>query len=175
MRNLVLLAVLLFAFVSVDAQTSKKEQRKAKRAAKEAAKIEEIKTALEEKDYVFVATQALPTGMRSVNLDGTFDVRIEGDEIICYMPFYGRAYSADYGSNEGPFDFEGVVENYEMETTKKGYQVKFDTKKGNDNMNFIFEIGKTGSSTLSITSTNRQSITYYGDIKKEEEEEEDDK
>lgn len=172
MRKIVLLAFLVFAIIGVNAQDSKKQTRKEKRAAKEAKKIEQTKALLEGKDYVFVATQALPSGMRSVNLDGSYDMKIEGDEVICYLPFYGRAYSAGYGGGEGPFDFTLPIENYTLENEKKGaYLVQFEVKNKNDNIKFSLSIGNTGSASLIVTSTNRQSINFYGDIEAEEEEE----
>jgi hypothetical protein len=172
MKKIILLAFLVLAIIGVNAQDSKKQTRKEKRVAKEAKKIEQTKALLNSKDYVFSATQAISTIMRSVNLDASFDVKIENDEVICYLPFYGRAYSVDYGSREGPFDFTLPIENYTLENEKKGsYLVKFNVKNKNDNINFMFHIGSTGSASLIVTSTNRESITFYGDIEAEEDEE----
>jgi hypothetical protein len=172
MKKIILLAFLVLAIIGADAQDSKKQTRKEKRAAKEAKKIKQTKSLLESKDYVFSATQALPSGMRSVNLDGSYDIKIEDDEVICYLPFYGRAYSASYGSGEGPFDFTLPVENYTLENEEKGgYLVKFNVHNKNDNINFIINIGNTGSASLIVTSTNRQSINFYGDIEADEDEE----
>lgn len=172
MKKIIFLAILIIAVIGVNAQNSKKQTRKEKRAAKEAKKIEQTKALLESKNYVFEATQALPSGMRTVNLDGSYDIKIEGDEVICYMPFYGRAYSAGYGGGEGPFDFTLPIKNYKKEDAKKGgYQVQFDVKNKNDNINFSFQIGNTGSASLVVTSTNRESISFYGDIVADDEEE----
>ena len=118
------------------------------------------------KSYIFSPNQAIPSGMRSRNLDGSFSAKIHNDTIDCYLPFYGRAYSAGYGSTDGPFTFKLPINNYTMEESKKGYMVKFDVKNKNDNINYTFQIGETGSTTLSLTSTNRQSISYYGNLEK---------
>lgn len=167
MRKIIIISMLIFSIVGAYAQDSNKKSKKEKRAEKEAIKIEETKALLESKVYVFSATQALPSGMRSVNLDSSYDVKVNNDTIICYLPFYGRAYSAGYGSGEGPFNFTLPNENYTIKRTKKdGYEVKFDVKNKNDNLNFNIQIGRTGSSSLIITSTNRQSISYYGNIEK---------
>lgn len=172
MKKIIFLAFLVFAIIGVNAQDSKKQTRKEKRAAKEAKKIEQTKALLESKDYVFSATQALPSGGRSVNLDGSFDMKIENDEVVCYLPFYGRAYSAGYGSGEGPFDFTQPIENYTIENEKKGgYLVKFEVNNKNDHINFTLNIGSTGSASLIVISTNRESINFYGDIEADEEKE----
>jgi hypothetical protein len=52
---------------------------------------------------------------------------------------------------------------------RKGYRVDVKVKKGMDNILFSFSISETGSTTLTVNSTNRQVITYYGDIVAKEE------
>jgi hypothetical protein len=167
MKNILLIIGLIFSLVTVNAQDDKKQSRKEKKATKEAAQIEEVKSLLESKMYTFSATQALPSGMRSVNLDGSFSAKIKNDSIFCYLPFYGRAYSASYGSSDGPFTFDLPMENYDMKKSDKGYDIKFDVKNKNDHINFNLKIGVTGSSSLILTSTNRQSISYHGNIEKD--------
>ena len=170
MKNVLIITILVFSFVSLNAQDSKKQTRKEKRAEREAIKIEQTKTLLENKIYVFTASQAIPSGMRSINLSSSFDAKIENDTIICYLPFYGKAYTASYGGSESPMDFTQPIENYTFEKTKKGgYMVKFDVNNKNDRLNFIFQIANTGSASLNVISTNRQSMSYYGDIEKVEE------
>ena len=68
--------MLIFSVVITNAQETKKQKRKAKKAEKEAKLIAKIETLLESKVYVFKATQALPSGMRTKNLDGTYDVKV---------------------------------------------------------------------------------------------------
>lgn len=164
MNKTILIVVLVFAFMAGHSQETEKLSRKEKKALKEAQKTEEIKALLDDKNYVFSPTQALPSGMRSRNLDGSFRAKIHNDTIDCYLPFYGRAYSASYGSTDGPFTFTLPIEKYTMENSKKGYMVKFNVKNQNDNISFMFQIGETGSTTLNLTSTNRQTISYYGNI-----------
>lgn len=172
MKKIILSIFLAFAITGVHAQNSKKQTRKEKRAIKDAKTIEQTKALLDSKDYVFSATQVLPSSMQSVNLDSSYDVKIENDEVICYLPFYGRAYSAGYGSGEGPFNFTLPIKNYTLENEKKGgYLVKFEVINKSDYLNFTFHISSTGSASLSISSTNRESISFYGDIEADEDEE----
>ncbi|NOR75617.1 MAG: DUF4251 domain-containing protein, partial [Draconibacterium sp.] len=123
MKNILIIGILVLAFVSTNAQESKKQTRKEKRAAKEAVQIEQTKTVLENKVYVFEATQVLPSGMRSKSLTSSYEVRIENDTINCYLPFFGRAHTATYGSSQSPMIFIQPIENYTFEETKKGYIV----------------------------------------------------
>ena len=146
MKNIIVFTLLIFTVITASAQDSETKTRKEKRAEKEALKIEQTKTVLENKVYVFNATQALPMGMRSVNLTSSYDARIENDTIFCYLPYFGKAHTAAYGSSQSPMDFTQPIENYKFEKTKKGYMVKFEVSNKNDRLNFIFQIAETGSS-----------------------------
>ncbi|MCF6357696.1 MAG: DUF4251 domain-containing protein [Draconibacterium sp.] len=164
MKNFIIIGILILAFTTANAQETKKLSRKEKKAAREALKIETTKTVLENKAYVFSATQALPTGMRSKTLTSSYDARIENDTIFCYLPFFGRSHSAEYGSNQSPMDFTQPIENYEFKNTKKGYEIKFEVSNKTDRLVFFFQIAETGSTSLSVNSTNRSTMSYYGDI-----------
>ena len=169
MRNILIIGMLVLAFASTNAQETKKQTRKEKKAAREAKLVEQTKTVLENKAYVFEATQALPSGMRSKNLTSSYDVKIENDSIVCFLPYFGRAHTASYGASQSPMDFTQPIEDYNLEKDKKGYLVKFDVSNKNDRLSFIFRIGETGSTSLSVNSTSRSSISYYGNIVKVEE------
>ncbi len=169
MKNIIIFALLIFAINTTNAQETKKQTRKEKRAEKEALKIEQTKSVLENEVYVFNATQALPMGMRNVNLTSSYDARIENDTVFCFLPYFGKAHTAAYGSTQSPMDFTQPIENYKFEKTKKGYMVKFDVSNKNDRLNFTFQIAETGSTSLNVNSTNRSSISYYGNIEKVEE------
>ena len=169
MKNIMIVGILLFAFMATQAQDTKKMSRKERKAAREAKLIEETKTALENKDFVFSATQMLPSGARSRSLTSTYDVRVKNDTIICYLPYMGTAHMASYGGNESPMDFTQPIEKYQFEKTKKGYEIKFSVNNKSDRLNFFFQIADNGSSSLSVNSTNRSSISYIGNIEKPEE------
>ena len=169
MKHIVIIGILLFAFATTHAQESKKLSRKEKKAAREAELIEQTKTVLESKAYVFSATQVIPTGMRSKSLTSSYDAVIKNDTIVCYLPYFGKAHTASYGSNRSPMDFTQPIEDYKFEKTKKGYEISFEASNNSDRLKFFFQISETGSTSLSVNSTNRSSISYYGDIVKIEE------
>ena len=171
MKNILIIGILVLAFATANAQETKKQTRKEKKAAREAMLIEQTKTVLENKVYVFEATQVIPSTMRSRTLTSSYNVQIKNDTITCYLPYFGKAHTAAYGSSQSPMDFIQPIENYKFEKTKKGYEVKFETSNNNDRLNFFFRIADTGSASLSVNSTNRSSISYHGDIVKVEEKE----
>lgn len=170
MKNILIITLLMFTVVLVNAQETKKT-RKEIRAEREALKIEETKSMIENNAFIFVPSQAIPTGMRTVTLTSSFDAKIENDSIICYLPYFGRAHIADYGGTDSPMDFNQPILKYTSEPAKKGsWTIKFNVKNKNDLLNFTFQIQQTGSASLNVTSSNRSFISYYGDIIKVEKE-----
>ncbi|MFW5831600.1 MAG: DUF4251 domain-containing protein [Prolixibacteraceae bacterium] len=172
MKNIVFTLILLVSFFSVNAQDDSRKSRKERKAEKKAQKTEEIKSALNNKTFIFNATHALPMGGGSKYLNYDYDVVVKNDTVVSYLPFYGVAYHVEYGARNLGFDFSQPVEKYEMKKEDDGYMVDFEVDKGMDHLNYTFHISETGNATLHVSSTHRQSITYYGNIEKVEEKEE---
>jgi hypothetical protein len=172
MKTLIMMALLAICTVFVNAQETEKKSKKELKAEKEAKQIEETKALVESKMFVFDARTANPMKGRSINLTSEYDVKITKDSIFSYMPYYGVAYTASYGGTDSPMIFNKPFETFNMEKTKNGYMVKVSAKNGNDSLEYTFHISETGSTTLNISSMNRQSISYYGNIEKIKEKEE---
>jgi hypothetical protein len=171
MKKIFFLLIVLFITGTItNAQGQEKKSRKETRAERQAEKMKEIKKMLKEKDFVFRPTHAMPLGGGSIYLNYSFDVKIKGDTIDSYLPFYGRAYHVDYGGRNSAFEFTEPAEEYKMDKDENGYQVDFDVKKGMDNISFTFKISELGYATLNVISTNRQAISFYGRIEPPEEE-----
>ncbi|QGY47899.1 DUF4251 domain-containing protein [Maribellus comscasis] len=162
MKKLFVILVLLIPFALVNAQENK--SRKERKAEKELQKKEKIKNLIDSQSFVFSASHALPMGGSSIALNHYFNAKIEGDSVYSYLPYYGVAYSAQYGQNKSPFNFDKPMEDYSVEKEKDGYLIKFDTKNGNDYINYTIRVSESGYASLNITSTNRQSISFTGII-----------
>jgi len=143
-------------------------QEKTKKELKEEKKIEkqkQIAALVNDTNFVFVARTALPTGMRSVNLTtNTNYVKFHPRLIDSYMPFYGQGYSSiGYGGDTG-LKFEGKPEELTIVKTKKGFQLDAVVKGSTDNYKLSLTVGLEGSSSLTIISNNRSTISYQGEI-----------
>ncbi|KQB99511.1 DUF4251 domain-containing protein [Pedobacter sp. Hv1] len=137
---------------------------------------------VEEKNYTFVATKAIPlnnvdinnilsrmpgnTGGGIINLSGsTYDVRITPDSVIAYLPYYGRAYNATLNGDDSGFKFATKNFTYTSKKRKKGgWEVVINTKDTKENPRLSLSISENGYGSLVITSNNKQSITYNGYI-----------
>lgn len=167
----IILTTLFFMLLFPDlfAQESGKS-RKDKRMERQEKRMEEVENMILKKSFVFVPTHAMPLGGGSIQLSYTFEAEVKGDSLFSYLPFYGVAYHVEYGGRNSAFDFSLPVENYETEEDDEGYIVKLEVKKQMDFISFTFRISELGYTTLNVTSTNRQAISYYGRIEKPESE-----
>jgi hypothetical protein len=164
MKNLLIISILIFSVFTINAQ--EKKSKKELKAEKKAQQREEIKIIVESKTFVFKANTANPMRGRTVNLTSDYDVKITRDSIFSYLPFFGVAYSASYGGTDSPMIFNHPFETIDFETTKNGYLAKVSVKNGNDRLEYSFHISVTGSTSLNVSSLNRQSISYNGNIEK---------
>lgn len=171
MKNIIFTVILLLSVAVVNAQNDTQKTRKERKAEKEAKKAEKVKTLLESKTFVFNATHMLPMGGGSKYLNYDYHVTIKNDTVVSYLPFFGRAYHVEYGARNLGFNFTRPVEEYKMEKEEDGYLVEVEAENGMDRIYFTFHISKLGYTTLNVTSTNRQAISYYvmiEEIKKDE-------
>jgi hypothetical protein len=143
-------------------------QEKTKKELKEEKKIEKqklIEAIVNNKDFVFKARTAIPTGMKSVNLTTNPNyVKFKPDLIDSYMPYFGQAYSGiAYGGDAG-LKFEGKPEEFTVTKTAKEYQINVVVSSTTDKFRLSLFAGFEGSATLTITSNSRSTISYQGEI-----------
>lgn len=155
------IALLLVAVVPAAAQDT---DRKAAKEKKRLEKEKEIAALIDSKTFVFKADRAIPTGYKSVDLTTNPNfVKFSPEKIESAMPFYGRAYSASYSGDAG-LKFEGQPEKYTLEKKKKNYEIEAKVKSSNDFYNINLSVSFNGSASMSISSNNRTTISYNGEI-----------
>lgn len=165
MKTMMLLLFLSFSVMTGFAQEKTKKQLKEER---ELAKQKEIDVLIESKEFEFVANRANPQGTRSIDMTTNDNfLRLKKDTIHSEMPFFGRAYSGvGYGSSSGGLDFKGFAKDYSVKKGKKSYTIKTSVKDNSDSYTIIFNIYFDGGAYLSISSNNRSTIGYNGEIHK---------
>jgi hypothetical protein len=166
-KNYVISFVLLLLLVPGLAQ---EPSRKAQRAKNKIEKEQLIDSLINSKTFVFVATRALPQGSGSVDLTtNSNSIEFHPERIKSYMPFFGRAYSIDYGG-DGGIKFDGKPEEFKVTPLKsgKGFEVNASVSVTRDRYKLTLFISPEGNATLTITSNQRSTISYYGDIVKHE-------
>jgi hypothetical protein len=121
-----------------------------------------LREAIENRTFTVEVDRAMPMSGSSRMLTSLYSLEINGDEVKSHLPYFGRAYSVPYGGGDGLI-FESTVTDYQSTFDKKGKAViEFNTKSKEDNCVFRIHIFANGSSSVNVSSTNRQSISFSG-------------
>lgn len=126
----------------------------------------EIRNAVETGNFVFRANFAQPTGYRSIHLSPTFDVRVSPDAIRSNLPFFGRAYRAPMSPSEAGYRFTSTNFEYSYQKGNRDGQwnVVIRILDMGRPVTYRFTIWENASASLSITDTDRQAISFTGEL-----------
>jgi hypothetical protein len=99
-------------------------------------------------------------------LTSGYDMKVLQDSINAYLPYFGRAYSASYGS-EGGIKFTSKKFDYRLkEKQKGGWELTIKPADTHDVSELTYSVAVNGYATLQVVSNNRQAISFYGVIEK---------
>ena len=105
----------------------------------------------------------------SKHLTSDYSLEIRNDSVYSYLPYFGVAYNVPYGGGKGLNS--APLSEYTSTYSKKG-NAKITLKVRNEEDNYLYNITiyPNGSSNIQVTPTNRQSISFSGeiDLKKKE-------
>lgn len=137
---------------------------------------------VEAKNLVFNATTAYPLASADISailsklpggqsgsaiqLDGSrYQLKIDKESVNSDLPYYGRAYTSSRNLNEQGIKFTSKDFSYMTEKKKKGnYVITIKPKDAREVQSMTLNVTLSGYATLSVNSTNRQPITFYGYI-----------
>jgi len=133
---------------------------------KKTEKFESLKVLVESGKFVFQAQSANPLSGGKIDLTSPYTLTMNGDSVNSWLPYFGRAYRVSYGDHDGGIKFNDIAQDLSVEydEKKKHYDVSFQVKTKEDSYRMYLTIGMGGYANLSVTSNNRQSISYYGTI-----------
>lgn len=124
-----------------------------------------IATLLNSKTFEFVANTVYPTNGSPKNLVGNgYSVTFSPEMIISNLPFYGRAYSGIAMGKDKGMRFQGKPESFNIEK-KNDYQVNATVNDG-DSYKLFLSVSDSGYATLTISSSDRGTISYQGEFVK---------
>ena len=137
------------------AQSKKEKKQKTEQA---------VRRAIDVKDYKINVNQVTPMKGGSKHLTSNYSVEVRNDSIYSYLPYFGVAYNIPYGGGKG-LNFNAPISEYTTEYSKKG-NAKITLKLRNDEDNYIYNITvyPNGMSDIQVTPTNRQSISFSGEM-----------
>ena len=130
--------------------------------------IGEVTRKVESKDVTVTVHYANPLRMKQVVLTSEYDLRIINDSAFAYLPYFGVAYSAPYGSSEGGIKFAEPMTDYAIASNKKsnGWDIHFKIRSKEDVYEIFMNIFNNGSALFSVTSQKRDMISFSGEVKR---------
>ena len=130
--------------------------------------IGEITRKVESKDVTITVHYANPLRMKQVVLTSEYDLRIKNDSAFADLPYFGVANSAPYGSSEGGIKFAEPMKDYVITPNKKstGWDIYFKIRSKGGTYEVFMNIFNNGSTSFSVTSQQRDMISFNGGIKR---------
>ena len=158
-----ILLLLILSFATIKGFSQGRKEKEFDQSA-QPGKQEQIEMLINSREFVFRARRAIPSGGRSIDLtSNTNFVKFEPDLIESYMPFFGRAYSSAGYGDQG-LHFKGKPQEFYLERKKRNYQITATVNGESDIYRLFLTVAPGGNASLSITSNNRQSMSYNGTI-----------
>jgi len=148
------LFLLLFSIYAIAQDSNQQKQ----------SKSEKIKEIVNAHDFIFTATTVLPMSGKTRILTSAYDLQISKDSIISYLPYFGRAYSAPIDPSKGGIKFTSTQFEYKEENKKDGWDVFIKPRDVIEVQQLHLHISSEGYATLQVISTQRQPISFYGEV-----------
>jgi hypothetical protein len=125
-------------------------------------KADSIKKLIGNKTFVFEAQSAMPLRGSFISLTSSYDVKVAGDSVISYLPYYGQAHTAVYPGEDDGIKFTSTKSKYTVKETKSGWHVVVKPEDVKNNVELRFDISKSGYVTLTVSDFRRDQITFRG-------------
>lgn len=134
------------------------------KAEREAAMAQQVQDALNARHYTIAVDWMKPLGgvPRQVNSD--YELKVNGEELDCYLPYIGRAYRLPYGGGKG-LNFKAQIQNYSIQQlTSNRSQIEFTVRNDEDVYRFRIDVFDNGKSIIDIMAQDRDAISFDGEL-----------
>ena len=126
-----------------------------------------IEKMVNDHSFIFVAERMDPLRGRSRILTSSYDVRVNKDSLVSYLPYFGRAYSAPIDPTNIGTQFTSTNFTYQVNAVKNNqWRISLVPKDVQSIQELIFTVFDNGTTTLNVISTSRDQISYSGYLKK---------
>jgi hypothetical protein len=147
--------LMLIAFSASQAQQTKKEKQAAEAAA--------MKDLILSKSYLFEAQSTTPSGGRLKQLSYGYYVKVMGDTLVSYLPYFGQSHAPTLPSESDGINFTSTLYEYKVEDRKKGgWDIIFIPKDYSDVQKIYLTVFENGNASMQVTSQSRSNISYSG-------------
>lgn len=129
--------------------------------------VDKVTQKVQSKDFTISVDFANPLRGRQISLTSEYDLKIKNDSVFAYLPYYGVAYVAPYGTSDGGIKFSEPAKEYSIVPNKRnnGWDIRFKINSKEYQYDFFVSIFNNGSSSFIVNSNQRDAISFSGEIK----------
>lgn len=111
--------------------------------------------------FDFVYPQRFP----SRSLTSEYDIEVRNDSVFSYLPYFGRAYRTDITRNDrSPLDFKSSITHWLAEAKNKRTEIRFAARNNFEVLLYAITIFPNGKASLHVKSSDREPITFDGEM-----------
>lgn len=164
MKRSSLFIILFLIGTMLFAQEKTKKSRKEIRKERAAQRIAEVDSILSSGTFYFDINSAHSSLFNTVHLTDLYFIKLTPDSVFTNLPYYGRAYRINYSDEDGGINLSHPHTALETEMRKKNKQYSFSVKTNFDKYDFYVSVSSTGYASISVSSMNRQTIRFNGEL-----------
>ena len=128
---------------------------------------DEIQNMVNSSQFIFVADRLTPLRGTPRYLTNYYYVNVTRDKLSSFLPFLGRIYHPLLDPTNGPLRFTSTRFTYNVTPkNKNGWEIIIKPGDNQYVQQLRFDIFNNGSTTLYVTSQDRDAISFSGHIEK---------
>ena len=105
-----------------------------------------------------------PLGGMPRHVSSNYELTVNGDEVVSYLPYVGEAYRLPYGGGKG-LNFKGTIENYTINyLTSNRVHIEFTVTNVEDSYYFRIDVFNNGKSIIDIIARDKDAISFDGEM-----------
>ena len=137
---------------------------KAEREAKRAERAEYVKKTLDDRHYKIDIDMMHTRRIGSKPVSSDWSLEVKGDTLVSYLPYFGVAYEATYGSSRG-LNFTAPIKGYEDTGFNNGRRtIRLQANSDEDVIDYRLEVMDNGRVAIDVTPHKREGISYSGNL-----------
>ena len=156
------IAIALVAIIMAACSTSKLTPEE--KAARKMQVAQAVASAIDNRRFKVEVNYMKPFRGPNRHLSFGYEIRVSGDTLYSYLPYFGAAYNVPYGGGKG-LNWEAPLTGYEVSEGRKGATiVEMTAYNGEDYFLYSLELMPDGSAYLNVRSRDREPISFSGDL-----------
>lgn len=129
----------------------------------------ELKKLVDTRNFEVENVWANPIGGGRINLIGNPNhIKIQGDSVDVYLPYFGVRHSGGGYNDEGGIKYQGIARKFKInEKPDKGQiELEFETENKGEFLEFSITLFPNNKATTNVNTTQRTAISYQGEVSK---------